>query len=386
MTNDENQPDNVPDLKIIRYIKDIPDPRNQLALNYKHPFTSIIFIAFVASLCGADNWIDIENVGKEMQEWLGKFVPLPNGIPSHDTFGRLFALISPKDFGNFLIRWMNSVREKVAKEVVSFDGKTLCGTAEKGMGIKGVHILNAWSTENEICLGQLKVDSKSNEIKAIPKLMELLDLEGCVITSDALNTQKEVASKARELGADYVLPVKGNHPGLLEDVKLFFEEALRNDFRGTDADHYDTLEKDHGRIEKRTYQVIDGEDLPNKDEWKDVKSLGRVIRERTVKGKETTKEIQYYINSIEIDAKLFEKCARSHWGVENGLHWRLDVVLKEDDNRYRDEVGAQNLAVLRKITLGVLAKDKSKKRGISSKRLSAAVNPVYREQIIKNFL
>ena len=385
MSNSHKRADNQKP-KIIEYIEEINDPRNASSFNYKHPFVSIIFITFIGSLCGANNWIEIEALGNEMKDWIVKFVPLPYGVPSHDTFGRLFALIDSNEFGNFLIKWMKSVREKFSGEVINFDGKTLCGTAEKGMGLQGVHILNAWSNDNEICIGQLKVDDKSNEIKAIPKLMELLDLKDCIITSDALNTQKEVAKKARELGADYVLPVKENHPSLLDDIKLFFEDAVKKEFKGIDADQYETLDKGHGRVEKRTYQIIDGEDLPDKDLWKDVKSIGRVIRERTINRKGTTTEIQYYINSIDIDAKLFEKCTRGHWGVENGLHWRLDVIMKEDDNRYRDKNGAQNLAVIRKVTLSVLAKDTTRKGSIATKRLAAAVNPTYREDLIKKCL
>jgi predicted transposase YbfD/YdcC len=313
------------------------------------------------------------------------FVPIPHGIPSHDTFGRVFGLIDPKEFNKFLINWMNLVRERFSKDVISFDGKTLCGTAEKGIGLQGVHILNAWSKENGICIGQLKVSDKSNEIKAIPKLIKMLDLKGCIVTSDALNTQKEVVAIIKESGADYVLPVKDNHAGLLDDIKIFFEDAKKQDFRGIDADHFETLDKDHGRVEKRTYHIIDGEELPEKDLWKGVKSLGMVIRERTTEGK-TTKEICYYINSIEIDAKLFEYSVRGHWGIENGLHWRLDVIFREDESRYRNRIGAQNLSAVRKITVGILMKDKTIKHGTASKRLAAAVDPEYRESLFKNFL
>lgn len=371
--------------KIIEYIEEIPDSRNKCALNFKHPLSSIIFIVFVCSLCGANNWTEIETMAKGMQEWISKFVLLPNGIPSHDTLGRIFGLIDPKAFNNFLIKWMDSVRDRFSKDIISFDGKTLCGTAEKGIGLQGVHILNAWSKENGICIGQLKVNDKSNEIKAIPQLIELLDLKDCIVTSDALNTQKEVVAKIKEAGADYVLPVKENHVGLFEDVKLFFDEAIKEDFKGVDADHFETLDKDHGRVEKRIYHIIDGENLPDKKLWAGVKSLGMVIRKRTIAGK-TTEEICYYINSIEIDAKLFEYSVRGHWEVENCLHWRLDVIFREDESRYRDRIGAQNLSVIRKIAMNMLTKDKSKKHGTNAKRLAAAVDPAYRENLLKNFL
>jgi predicted transposase YbfD/YdcC len=373
-----------PKPKIIQYIERIPDPRDTSALNFKHPLTSIIFIAFVSSLCGANDWIEVEIIGNAIKNWFTQFIALPNGIPSHNTFGRVFSLISPNSFNEFLIRWMDLIREKFSQDIISFDGKTLCGTAEKGIGIKGLHILNAWSKENGICIGQLKVDDKSNEITALPKLIELLDLNDCIVTTDALNTQKENAAKIKEAGADYVLPVKENHANLYEDIKLFFDEAIKQDFKGIDADHLVTIDKDHGRIEKRIYHIIDGEDLPDKHLWMGLKTLGMVIRERTINNK-TTQEIHYYIGSIEIDAELFEKSARGHWGIEC-LHWFLDVVLREDKSRYRDKIGAQNLAVLRKITIGVLGKDKSKKCGCAAKRLAALGDSQYRERLLKLFL
>lgn len=370
--------------KIIQYIEEISDPRDTSALNFKHPLTSVIFIAFIASICGANDWIEVEVIGNAIKNWFAGFIALPNGIPSHNTFGRVFSLINPNSFNEFLIKWMGLAREKFSQDIISFDGKTLCGTAEKGVGIKGLHILNAWSKENGICIGQLKVDDKSNEITALPKLIELLDLNGCIVTTDALNTQKENAAKIQEAGADYVLPVKENHANLYEDIKLFFDEAIKQDFKGIDADHLVTIDKDHGRIEKRIYHVIDGEDLPDKHLWVGLKTLGMVIRERTINNK-TTQEIHYYINSIEIDAELFEKSVRGHWGVEC-LHWFLDVILREDKSRYRDKIGAQNLAVLRKITIGILSKDKSKKCGCSAKRLAALADSQYRERLLKLFL
>ncbi len=215
ITNKELKP------KIIQYIEEINDPRNIDSFNFKHPITSIIFIAFVSALCGANDWIETEVIGNAIKDWFAKFIPLPHGIPSHNTFGRVFSLINPKEFNEFLIKWMGLVREKSSQDIISFDGKTLCGTAEKGIGIKGLHILNAWSKESGICIGQLKVDDKSNEITALPKLIELLDLNDCIVTTDALNTQKENVTKIKEAGADYVLPVKENHAGLYEDIKLF---------------------------------------------------------------------------------------------------------------------------------------------------------------------
>ena len=370
---------------IIQNIEQIPDPRKQ-SFNSRHPLTSIVFIALVAGLCGADIWVEVETVGHSLQAWIGRFVPLPCGIPSHDTFGRVFSLLCPKAFNDFLIKWMSFLREERGQDIISFDGKSLRGTADRSAGLAALHLVNAWSHDNGICLGQLKVDDKSNEITAVPQLIDLLDLKDCIVTFDALNTQKTIASKIIECGAEYVMPVKENHPGLLEDIKLFFDDAIKNGFKGVDADHHETLDKDHGRVEKRIYHVIDGEDLPDRLAWKGLTSLGMVVRERSINGK-TTSETVYYILSIEIDAKLFERTVRGHWGIENSLHWCLDVILREDKSRYRDRIGAQNLAVLRKITLGMLSKSpRQKKCGIAAKRLAFAIDADYREEVLKNFL
>jgi len=282
-----------------------------------------------------------------------------------------------------LINVMEILREKKKGDVVSFDGKTLRGTSASEKGLKAIHTLNAWSRENGICIGQVKVDDKSNEITAMPELMSLLDLKGTIITGDALNTQKETARKAVEKGADYVLPVKGNHPTLKEEIEVLFNEAEQADYKGFDADDYETSEKAHGRVEIRRYISLDGEDIPSANEWAGMKSVGKVIRERTEKGK-TTKETHYYISSCEIDAKVLEMVTRGHWGVENGLHWSLDVVFKEDKLRYRARNGASNLSTIRKITLGMLSRDKTAKCGREGKRLLAATDPVYRDKVLKN--
>jgi predicted transposase YbfD/YdcC len=369
-----------PDYKILDLINEIPDPRIKRC--QKHPLISIVFITLVASLCGANNWIEIVHIADALQDWIRKFVPLPHGIPSHDTFGRVFALIRPESFNSFLERWIEFIRSRQGKEVVSFDGKTLRGTKSE---TSPLHLLNAWNVDHGICMGQLPVDEKTNEIKIVPELIKLLDLKDCICTTDALNTQKEVAKGFIDAGADYVLPVKENHPGLLEDIKTFFDDAIKRDFKGFDGDSFETFEKEHGRLETRTYHIIDGENLPDKDEWVGVKSLGMVTRKREIKEKETL-EVQYYINSIEIDAKLFERAARGHWGVENGLHWRLDVIFREDESRYRDEIGAQNLSLIRKIALSAISRDKMIKGGIQAKRLRAAASLTYRESVLKNFL
>lgn len=369
----------LPDLKLIQIFESIEDPRGA-SCNFKHPLTTILFITVICSLCGADDWELIVVQARAMTAWLAKFVDVSNGIPSVRTFKRVFEALSPLQLNRMLIEATSLCREKKNADVVSFDGKTMRGTSVIERGLKAIHMLNAWSHDNGICIGHVKVDDKSNEITALPQLMQVLDLKGTIITADALNTQKEIAAQAIIQGADYVLPVKGNHPTLLEELQLLFKDAIQCQFRGFDADEYITIEKAHGRIEKRTYFSIDASELPSTTEWSNLKSAGMVIRERTIKDK-TSIEVQYYISSCEIDAKLLEKASRGHWGVES-LHWVLDVVFREDKLRYRDRIGAQNLAAVRKMILSALAKDNTLKCGKAGKRLAAATDPQYREIVL----
>lgn len=370
-----------PDLRIIQVLEKIQDPRKP-SCNFQYSLTSIVFIVIVTTLCGADDWPVIADVAESMEPWIAQFVDLSSGIPSAHTIERVFSLISPEVMEKIFIEIMGLLKEKKEK-VICFDGKTLRGTADVNTGKQAIHLLNAWSVENGICIGQRKVSEKSNEITAIPELMDLLDLKGTIITADALNTQKTVVAKAVKRGADYVLPVKGNHKGLLEDIELLFQEAQQKKFQGIDADQYETLEKSRGRIEKREYYSMDADELPDKADWAGIKSLGMVIRERTIQEKVST-EIIYYISSCEVDAQLLAKCVREHWQVENGLHWSLDIILREDKLRYRHEVGARNLSTIRKIILGALGKNKTRKCGRMGKRVIAASDPFFREEVLKN--
>jgi predicted transposase YbfD/YdcC len=367
------------DLKIFKILEEVPDPRGA-SCNFKHPLTTILFITLACSLCGANDWETIGLQANALSKWLSLYIDLSAGIPCVRTFKRVFEALNPNKLEELLIKVMDLMRTKKEGDIVSFDGKTMRGTVSPDL--KGIHLLNAWSKENGICIGQIKVDDKSNEITAIPQLMELLDLEGTIITTDALNTQKQTACKAREKGADYFLPVKGNHATLLEEIELTFKDAMNNHFKGIDASSLETIEKSHGRVEIRKYYSVDAEGIPSAHDWLDLKSLGMVIRERTEKGKTST-EIHYYISSCEIDAKLLERATRGHWGVEC-LHWMLDVVFKEDKLRYRERIGAQNLSIIRKIILGVLAQDKTLKCGREGKRLIASSDPKYRELILKS--
>jgi predicted transposase YbfD/YdcC len=369
------------DFRFIGILEEVEDPRGA-SCNFLHPLTSILFMTTVCSLCGSDDWEAVALQARSMKDWLGKYIDLTNGVPCVKTFKRTFEMLNPSHIESMLRSTMSLLCENMRGDVVSFDGKALRGTASSEKGDRAIHILNAFSHEHKVCIGHMKVDDKSNEITAMPKLMELLDLTGTIITSDALNTQKDIAKKAVELGADYILPVKGNHPTLLEDIKRSFEDAQARGFKGIDADDYETLEKSRGRVELRLYYSLDAQELPNMDKWEGLSSLGMVTRERTIAGK-TTSEIEYYICSTQVDARQLEKVVRGHWAIENNLHWELDVTLGEDRARYRERIGAQNLAAIRKITLGVLSQDKTLKCGKKNKRLIAATDAEYRQELLK---
>lgn len=397
--------------KLIEMLEKVPDPRGA-SCNFQHPLTSMLFIVIVTSLSGANNWIEIVALANSMKEWIGQFVDISSGIPSIYTFNRVFCVIAPSKMEEMLRKVMGILRKEKESDVIAFDGKSMRGTADPSAGVKAIHVLNAWSVENKICLGQKKVDDKSNEMTAIPELMDLLDLKGTIITTDALNTQKKVAIKAIERGADYVLPVKANHPNLHKEIlsafksldeeqiqaKAHFEHALKKSREHRDVERLekllregipncgaykweDEIEKDHGRIESRIYTMIPAKNLPSIKEWKGLKALARVQRERVI-GKKIERSEMYYITSLSADNKAIIKAIRKHWGVEC-LHWGLDVILKEDSSRYRDRIGASNLATVRKIVMGALEKDKTFKCGKAAKRLVAASNADYREKILK---
>lgn len=371
-----------PNLKLIRILEEVDDPRGA-SCNFQHPLTTILFVTLICSLCGADDWEAIVLQARAMMDWLSRFVDVSKGIPSVRTFKRVFCILNPLELERVLREIGDLLSEKTEGMVVSFDGKTMRGTTSSENGLTAIHMLNAWSHDHGICIGHMKVDDKSNEIPALPKLMEILDLRGAIITADALNTQKDTVAKAVELGADYVLPVKGNHPTLYEEIDTLFKDAEKNGYRGVDADDYETVEKSHGRVEVRKYYSLDATELPSTKEWKNLQSVGKVIRYRTEKER-TSVETEYYISSCEIDARLLARVVRGHWGIENSLHWVLDVTFREDKLRYRDRIGAQNLASIRKITLGALSKDKFLKCGKKNKRLLAATDPDYREKILKS--
>ena len=369
--------ENIP---LIIVLKEINDPRKP-SCNFRHSLVTIIFVSLIGALCGARNWEEIAQCAEGMADWLGSYVDLSGGIPSAKTLKRVFCLI-PTDT---LACLLQNIRTSIAASegtIVAIDGKTLRGSRGYSKGDRVLHLLHAWSVEHGICLGQVAVDTKSNEITALPVLIELLELRGTVVTADALHTHKKTAALISSKGADYVLPVKENQKDLLEEIRLVFMEADRVDFRGIESAQISNVEKSGGRVEARYYALIDADDLPCQHEWTHCKTIGRVIRERTKEGK-TSREECYYVTSLGLDVEKFSKAARGHWGVENGLHWALDVIFDEDHHRFQSKLGAANLSLLRKVALAILSEDKTLKCGRSAKQMRAAASSAYREHLLK---
>ena len=363
---------------IEKHFGQIHDPR--IERSKRHKLIDIIVISILAVICGAEGWVDIENFGKSKIDWLKSFLELPNGIPSHDTFGRVFSLIDPEEFQKSFQSWIQSIREFTKGEVVAIDGKQLRGSKDGFLGKRAIYMVSAWAEANEIVLGQRKVDEKSNEITAIPELLKIINVAGCVVTIDAMGTQTEIAKRIIDAGADYLLSLKENQGQLYQDVGWLFEYDRKNNFNGAPYDYAKSVNKGHGRIEVREcWSVSDPEylqSLKSGKKWKGLKSLA-MVRATRITGEKTTVKTRYYISSLPSDAKHLLDVARRHWSIENELHWVLDVALKEDHSRIRKKHAPENFAVLRHIALTLLKQEKTAKGGIHAKQLQAAWNKNY---------
>ena len=358
----------------MKYFSNLRDPR--VERNREHLLEEILLIAIAAVLSGAESWNDIAQYGEEKLDWLKTFLTLPGGIPSHDTFNRVFAALDPEEMEKGFASWVSSIAKLTAGEVVAIDGKALCGTRETGKKTL-VHMVSAWAETNGLVLAQRKVDEKSNEITAIPRLLDALELAGTVVTIDAMGCQREIASRIVEKKADYVLAVKDNQGLLAEQVRDSFL-LLQSDAVAEEIDC------GHGRVEQRRCSVIADLSLIEKaSEWASLQGLVRIESERFHKATgKTEREVRYYITSLMPDAARLNAAIRKHWGIENKLHWVLDVGFGEDLDRKRAGHAAQNFSVLNRIALNLLRQDKSSTRGVKGKRLKAAWNNSYLLKLI----
>jgi len=373
-----------PKLSLIEHFKDLPDPRVNRTKD--HDLIDILVIAVCTLLCAGESFNDMEDFGHAKRDWFKTFLTLRNGIPSHDTFNRLFAALDPKSFLDCFLRWTQSLRQAVPQEIVALDGKALRRALNADQSVK--YVVSAWAESNGLVLGQLKVADKSNEITALPELLRVLELSGCIVTVDAMGTQKKIAQEIIEADADYVLALKGNHETVHAEVKTFLDETVAETLNPRPVGAklskaaatlavLETVEKDHGRIEtRRYYQSAQVDWFADRAKWEGLQSVGIVEALREIGGQRTV-ERRYYLTSLPLGVETFARAVRGHWGVENKLHWVLDVCFREDQSRARAGHAAENLATLRRLALNLLKREKTKKRGIKGKQLNASWNHAY---------
>ena len=365
-------------LTISHHFRKLKDPR--INRHKRHLLLDIITIALCAVLCGATDWQQIETFGKERLTWLRRFLKLANGIPSHDTFERVFERLDPAAFHRHFQQWVAAFAEKLDIQHIAIDGKTMRGSGRGKLG--PLHLVSAWVAEHHLCLGQVATTEKSNEITAIPELLDVLELHGAVVTIDAMGCQKAIASKIVERGGDYILSVKDNQPHLLEDIQLLMAGALDEVLEQSKVEHYSTEDRKHGRVEKRHYTILtDLKGIRCQEAWENLSVVGMCVRERQVGDKDSTLEASYFIGSKVMSAKKYGAALRNHWGIENNLHWQLDVSMDEDRNRFSKRNGAQNLALIRKLALMMLKRHPSK-LSQAGKQWKCALSTEFLEEVL----
>jgi predicted transposase YbfD/YdcC len=361
----------------------LPDPRTDRTK--KHLLIDILFIAVCTMICGGEGFTDMEWFGEAKEEWLKQYLELPYGIPSHDTFRRVFSILDPQAFGECFARWSQALHDATNGEVIALDGKTIRHSFDTFSGQPALHMVSAWASENGLALGQVRVDDKSNEITAIPKLLELIDVKGRTITTDAMGCQRDVAKRIVDKKGDYVFCLKGNQESLHDEVKFFFEECQAANYNDVDHRYFETVEKDHGRIEIRRCWVVEDDAirwLEREDQWPGLKSIAAIQAERKIRGK-TTSETRYFISSLTGSAEKIAKAAREHWAIENSLHYVLDVTFNEDKSRIRKDNAPENLAVLRRIALNMVKNESThKKSSVRSRIKTAGWDNSYLERIL----
>ncbi len=364
---------------------EIKDPR--VDRTKKHLLKDILVISILAVIAGAEGWEDIENYGLSKQQWLSEFLELPHGIPSDDTFRRVFERINPEALCKCLTQWVQQLIPSLEQKIVPIDGKCLRGSYDRERGIKALHLVTAWVAEQNLTLGQIKVEDHSNEITAIPALLELIDIQGAIITIDAMGTQTEIVRLIREKKADYVLTLKSNHPTLYFQIKDWFEATIANNFEGVKFSHDRRVEKGHHRTEKRLVWAVPLSEfggLYKQEQWLGLQSIVMIERTRHLWNK-VTHEVHFYLSSLPADAHVLGNAIRTHWGIENQVHWTLDVTFNEDKSRIRSLSAPRNFALLRRMALNALNLEKTLKRSLRQKSKRASMNNDYMMTVLKCF-
>lgn len=366
---------------IFDHFSSLSDPR--ILLKTRHKLIDIIVITICAIIGGADDWVEISDYARAKQDWFKTFLELPNGIPSHDTFGRVMSLIEPEEFGKCLGNWIREVFPATRQNIIAIDGKTARRSHDRANGKSALHMVSAWAVHNHLILGQLKTEEKSNEITAIPELLKTIDVKGCIVTIDAMGCQTEIAKQIVEQGGDYVLSLKGNQGNLHKEVEFLFEQSKPDNYKDLAHDTLTTVDGGHGRIETRHYTTVgDVNWFEDKSRWSKLTTFGMVESERDT-GEKITHETRYFISSLPNDAKAFAEAARGHWGIENSLHWCLDVAFREDDCRTRKGHGATNLAIINRFGVSLIKQDPSRKIGVKACRKRAGWDTAYLEYLLK---
>jgi predicted transposase YbfD/YdcC len=364
-------------VSIKKHFAKLPDPR--VRGRTRHRLVDIVVMAICGVIGNCDDWRDIAVFARKREAWFRRFLALPNGVPAHDTFRRVFAALDPCAFERCCIGWLRAIAGLLGLRHIAIDGKTLCGSASSTLG--PLHLVSAWATQANLTLGQVAVAGKSNEITAIPELLALLDLKGALVTIDAMGCQKAIAQAIVDGGGDYVLTVKGNQERLLDDIRATVERALDGQLPADVVDNYTTTECGHGRAEERSYLAIhDVDGIRDRDAWAGLNTVGMYYSERTVAGRTST-EVRYFIGSRHMKARKYGRMLRDHWRVENNLHWQLDISFGEDDSHIQERNVAENFALLRRLALGLL-KQNAEKQSIARKRKQAALDTGFLEEIL----
>jgi len=361
------------------HFADLTDPRRR---EVTHPLINIVAIGICAVIAGADDFVAIAEWGRTRQGWLAKFLDLSAGIPSHDRFNAVFAALRPAEFEKCLLGWIAALHDITAGQIIPIDGKTLRRSFDAASGKSAIHMVSAWAAANHISLGQVVTDAKSNEITAIPKLLELIEISGALVTIDAMGCQTEIAKQIVAQKGDYCLAVKGNQPTLHAGLMSFFEKHLSDDFARTKVRRHETSEHGHGREEQRTYDLCPvPDDLPDRERWAGLKAIGIAIS-NTERGGKSCSEVRYYILSSFVTGKRFAEAVRTHWSIENQLHWQLDVTFQEDQCRIRKGHADANFSSLRRTALSLLKNERTLKVGVKNKRLTAGWDDTYLKKVL----